>query len=224
MPISNYLVSYKKQWTIRQGSFIIFRMGRRKTYDRQNVIEKATHLFHRQGFNSTTTEDIIDAVGINKFSLYSEFPTNKDLFVDCLKYYYSFALTENFGLIEQPSANLNDIITLFEELPHRARQAGGKGCLLCNTAIEFSDQEEHLNPLLRKYFNRIQSAFKNSLCNAVKEKNISSKTDIVELASYLTTTVLGLMVSTRAKLPAANIKNTCALTVNYLRLIALKID
>ena len=47
--------------------------GRKKAFSEQGVIKCATELFMVKGFESTSTEDLLQAMNINKGSLYHSF-------------------------------------------------------------------------------------------------------------------------------------------------------
>ncbi|MEM7182109.1 MAG: TetR/AcrR family transcriptional regulator [Spirochaetota bacterium] len=194
-------------------------MGRQKKYNRQDIIKKATDLFHQYGFKPSGTKEIVEAVGINKFSLYAEFASNKVLFLECLEYYYSFALEESYATLEQESSDIESIILFFEKLPQRARNPQRRGCLLCNTAMEFSNRDEEINPILNKYFKRVHTSFQNALQNSIDKDLLLEEVDTNSIANYLTTTMVGIMGNNRAKLPAKQVADTCTHIIHFLRLL-----
>ena len=54
-------------------------MGRKKTYDPEEVRRKAMGLFWEKGFHNTSANDLSEQLGINKYSLYAEFDSKHDL-------------------------------------------------------------------------------------------------------------------------------------------------
>jgi TetR/AcrR family transcriptional repressor of nem operon len=183
-------------------------MGRKKLYDRQEIIEKATRHFHENGFNYSKTKDIVEAVGINKFSLYSEFKTNKELFIECLNFYYDKFFVLNFGLIDSDDADVDSIIEFFKWLPKKSNQKVRYGCFILNSAAEFADNDEEVNEIIDKYIGRIKKAFKNALARSIKDGSLNKKMDTTSVANYLTNNVIGIMISNRAKLPVKSINDT----------------
>ena len=63
-------------------------MSRQKAFDRDQVLLKAMLLFRDQGYESTSVQDLVDRMGINRFSLYATFGSKHDLFVETLEAYY----------------------------------------------------------------------------------------------------------------------------------------
>ncbi len=72
-------------------------MGRPKKFNPDLVLNKIMDFFHSKGFNATKTQEIIEHLGINKFSLYSEFGLNKELFDRARLRYYQGRFMKGFG-------------------------------------------------------------------------------------------------------------------------------
>ena len=60
-------------------------MPRNKTYNEEDVVEKALNVFWQNGYESTSMQMLEKAMGINKFSIYSSFESKHGLFLECLK-------------------------------------------------------------------------------------------------------------------------------------------
>ena len=48
-------------------------MSRHKEFDREDVLEKAMQVFWSQGYECTSVQDLVDAMGINRGSIYATF-------------------------------------------------------------------------------------------------------------------------------------------------------
>jgi TetR/AcrR family transcriptional regulator, copper-responsive repressor len=62
-------------------------MGRKKNFEREDVLEKSLNVFMKKGFADTSVQDLEKATGVNKSGLYSEFKDKEDLFASALKQY-----------------------------------------------------------------------------------------------------------------------------------------
>ncbi|MEM7541789.1 MAG: TetR/AcrR family transcriptional regulator [Pseudomonadota bacterium] len=124
-------------------------MGRTKSYDRDELIGQAMELFRDNGFAATSTQMLVDELGINRFSLYAEFGSKQALFYEALKRYNHDVIEVSFGLLEAPTASVGEIEALLTFYGTGGEgRALGRGCLLCNTAIEFGYQD----PEIVRYF------------------------------------------------------------------------
>ncbi|WP_456677935.1 TetR/AcrR family transcriptional regulator [Bradyrhizobium sp. RDM12] len=55
-------------------------MSRPREFDETEVMDKALELFWRQGYEGTSLNDLLDATGLTKSSLYAAFGSKEDLF------------------------------------------------------------------------------------------------------------------------------------------------
>ena len=51
-----------------------------KRYDRIELLDRAIELFRRQGFNGTSTAELVAELGVNRKSMYAEFGSKQELF------------------------------------------------------------------------------------------------------------------------------------------------
>ena len=192
-------------------------MGRKKGYDRQVLIAKAVEVFRDHGFAGTSTQMLLDALGVNRFSLYSEFGSKQQLFDEALARYDEDVVGRRFGPLEKPGAGLAEVVELLEF--YRSAAAGpanGRGCLLCNTAVEFGPDDPSGGGFVQRYFERLSSAFRAALTNARKEGVLARSADPEREASFLTASVLGLFVMLRAKAPPEVIDHAGRVAIRHV--------
>ena len=49
-----------------------------KGYKREDVLDRAIELFRRNGYSATSTAELVDALGINRKSMYAEFGSKQE--------------------------------------------------------------------------------------------------------------------------------------------------
>ena len=173
-------------------------MGRKKGYDRQELVETAMGVFHRRGFKGASTEILVKELAVNRNSVYAEFGSKEKLFSVALSEYDRQVVSHIFGPLESPDANLDDIEALYRSFLSTANDATGLGCLMCNTAAELGGSEPNLQPQVDRYFARLHNAFCNALAGAVRMKQIKCEIDVDDEAWSLTATCLGIFLMVRA--------------------------
>jgi TetR/AcrR family transcriptional repressor of nem operon len=175
-------------------------MSRAKQYDRIELLERAIELFRKQGFNGTSTAELVEELGVNRKSMYAEFGSKQGLFEAALERYDQFHLSRVLAAIESPDAGVDEIRQAFEayaaasEGPYR-----GLGCLMCNTAVERAALDPASGEFVAGYMERFTNGFASALGNAREAGKIASGTDIDQLAGFLTTSMIGIAASIRAK-------------------------
>ncbi|MFP5224034.1 MAG: TetR/AcrR family transcriptional regulator [Actinomycetota bacterium] len=192
-------------------------MGRKKGYDRESLIAKAMAVFRERGYAGTSTQALVDELGVNRNSLYSEFGSKEALFIEALRRYDNEVLSPRFGPLEQPTAGLSEVRNLLLHYREAADgQAAGLGCLLCNTAVEFADREPGDDRIVEAYFERLSGAFLAVLNNARRSGELLDDVDSEAEAGFLTAAVLGLFVMIRAKAPAAIVHGAVDSALSHL--------
>lgn len=192
-------------------------MGRKKGYDREALIAKAMEVFRDSGFTGTSAETLCEALGVNRFSIYAEFGSKQALFDAALQRYDAEAVERNFGPLEAPGAGLKEIRALLSFFGSaRKSPAWGRGCLLCNTAVEFGPEDPSGAGFVKRYFKRLSAAFESALTHALSEGDLHQSVDPRREAGFLTSSVLGMFVMLRAKAPASMIKGAAQSAIDYL--------
>ena len=181
-------------------------MSRTKRYDRTELLDRAVELFRRQGFNGTSTAELVAEFGVNRKSMYAEFGSKQQLFEATLEHYNKKHLTRVLAPLEAPDASLDGIRQAFygyasaSEGPFR-----GLGCLMCNTAVERGALDPGSERFVTAYLERITRAFRHALSNAQKGGELDLTVDLDEMAGFLTTALIGVAASIRAKAPPGQV-------------------
>lgn len=192
-------------------------MGRKKTYDRDDLIEKSMEMFRDHGFAGTSTQMLVDGLGINRYSLYAEFGDKQTLFDAALERYDDEVIGRSFGPLEAPGAGTAEIRALLEFYALATESpAWGRGCLLCNTAIEFGPHDPSGAGFVERYFERLSSAFHGALDNARSHGELHDSANPRDEAAFLTASVLGLFVMLRAQAPPRTIQNAARIAIEHL--------
>ena len=192
-------------------------MGRKKKYNRETLIEKAMEIFRDHGFAGTSTQMLVEGLGVNRFSLYTEFENKQKLFDAALERYNQKVVERNFGPIEAPDAGIEEVRSLLEFFASAINgPAAGRGCLLCNTAVEFGPEDPSGAGFVQQYFERLSKAFYKALNNAYSNGGLRNSVSLRKEADFFTASTLGLFVMIRAKAPPTIIKNAAKMAVEHL--------
>jgi len=183
-------------------------MGRKKSYDRDTLVAKAMDLFRVHGFAGTSTEMLVAHLEVNRYSIYAEFGSKQALFDAALGRYEHEIIEKSLTPLESPDAGLAEIQRLLEFYAAAARgPVSGKGCLLCNTAVEFGANDPSGAGFVQRYFDGLTSAFSAALHNAHQDGCLRRDLDLREEANFLTASFLGIFVMLRAKAAPEMIEN-----------------
>ncbi len=181
-------------------------MSRAKQYDRTELLDRAVELFRRQGFNGTSTAELVAEFGVNRKSMYAEFGSKQQLFEAALEHYNSKHLTGVLAPLEAPDASVDAIRQAFHDYASASEGPfRGLGCLMCNTAVERAALDPGSGRYVAAYLERLTRAFRHALSNAQQGGENTPTVDLDEMAGFLTTALIGMAASVRAKAPPAQL-------------------
>jgi AcrR family transcriptional regulator len=176
------------------GRYKIVGMARPRSFDVDDAIDRALHLFWSKGYEGTTLGDLTDALGVNRPSLYAAFGSKEDLFRRTLERY-----------TEGPGASLRAALEAktAREVAHRVMRfhadAAGlpnvpRGCLLVNGALACGAETDAIRATLIKKRREIEAALAARFERAKKQGDLPADARPAELARYVYTVCNGLSV------------------------------
>jgi len=119
---------------------------------KERVLEEATRLFHQKGFGATSINDVIEATGLKKGSLYFHF-NGKDALAFAIlekarEEFLKFIDSSLGG--QTPGKRLNNF---FQGVLERNRSTGFVGgCIFGNMALEMSDKDRRFAAFTEQVF------------------------------------------------------------------------
>ena len=173
-------------------------MGRPKQFDPDAAVGEAMEVFWRKGYAATTPQDLVEALGIGKGSLYNTFGSKHELFQRALRRYRDSQLDALTETLERPGpvkerlrAALRGLADMDLSDPTR------RGCMAVNTAAELAGVDREATDLVRRMLDRIEDAFRMLLEEGQRTNEIPREHDSAALASMLANTVVGMRVTSR---------------------------
>jgi TetR/AcrR family transcriptional regulator, transcriptional repressor for nem operon len=153
---------------------------------KEQLIEAAVETLHRQGFNATGVQSIVDAAGVPKGSFYNHFESKEALGVESLDRYWQGVL-RSLSILRDPEIppvpRLKGYFRSLDEILRKRKYLSG--CMIGNMATEMADQSslirEHLAMILAAWTRAIESCVKEAQADGSMRKDIDSKT----IASFL---------------------------------------
>ncbi|MBO2455033.1 TetR/AcrR family transcriptional regulator [Actinomadura barringtoniae] len=170
-------------------------MGRPKQFDPELAVEQAMQVFWRKGYASTTPQDLIDALGIGKGSLYNAFGSKHALFERALKRYRESQADALAELLARPGPvkeRLRTTLAFIAEM--NLGDPDRRGCLAVNTAAELASSDPQANDLVSRMFDRTEEAFRAVIEEGQRTGEISSERDAQAIGSLMLNTVVGLQL------------------------------
>jgi TetR/AcrR family transcriptional repressor of nem operon len=170
-------------------------MARQKKYIESEVIEKAMHLFWRNGYETTSVRMLEKEMGINQFSMYASFGNKQGVFIESIKCYQKKARVELIEKLKNSTNGTNAIKQYFYDFIEFSKELNNnKGCLLTNTINELGEQADpKIVSEIIEFATKVRVAFVEKL----KFDSLKNKEIIEEQANYLMVALQGLSVASK---------------------------
>lgn len=192
-------------------------MARPAEFDRDEVLERAMNQFWKTGYSATSVTDLVNATNLKPGSLYGAFNNKRDLFLSSLELYAQRSLKRISYTFEQHESPIQGIETFFTLLClDLEADEMGKSCLLVNSLLELSNEDDEIRALASEYLDAIEKCFVNALQQAQDLGEIDKEAELTHLAPFLMTSIWGLRVLS-SKQP--NKKTYQAVINNVLRVL-----
>lgn len=188
-----------------------------KQYDRIELLDRAIELFRVQGYSDTSTAELVAELGVNRKSMYAEFGSKQGLFEAALERYGQEHLSNVLAPIEAPEAGLDAIRGAFDSYAEASDGwVRGRGCLMCNTAVERAALDPGAARHVAAYLDRLTKAFRHALENGRQSGELGSGADLDELAAFFTMALIGVVACIRAKAEPEEVRAACRVATSVL--------
>jgi TetR/AcrR family transcriptional repressor of nem operon len=173
-------------------------MARPLGYDPQKALERATQVFWARGFENSSLDDLCEATGLNRSSLYSAFGGKRDLYLAALARYEEGSVARIEAAFE--GRNVRDALKSFLAglVDVIVAGPGRRGCFIGNCAAEMARLDRGAAARVRTSLERIESAFYRALDKASKRGELRGDTDARALAKFFTAAIQGLRLVGKA--------------------------
>ena len=190
-------------------------VGRPKEFDTEHALEKAMEVFWAQGYEATSVQDLLDAMGINRGSMYDTFGDKHALFSAAIDHYgrtVTRCLEQTLTGPGSPLANIRKVLS--QTAPSRDGKC--RGCMTTNAIVELAPHDPEVAETSRCLLRRIEKAFRCAVERAVEAAELPRRADTRAMARFLTSTLQGLVVMGKASAGRAVIRDTVDVAISAL--------
>ncbi|GAB0105750.1 TetR/AcrR family transcriptional regulator [Nocardia sp. JMUB6875] len=171
-------------------------MARPKQFDEERAVDAAMRAFWTAGYEGTSTQDLCEATGLGRSSIYNTFSSKKDLFERALRRYMADKNAGTFAILDGPGSAKEKLRALLWQVIE-APEEDPLGCLVVNATVEMGPRDEEVARLLRVDQERRLSALTAAISAGQRDGDIDKRRDATELAHFVIATIGGMRVAAR---------------------------
>ncbi|GHE92806.1 TetR family transcriptional regulator [Streptomyces spiralis] len=179
------------------------RTGRPREFDKEQTLERALELFWSRGYGATSIQDLVDALGVERGSLYAAFGDKRRFYLEAVRLYWE--VYERHLITALDTSPL--LPALREILTHPARldelisdRGVPQGCLVGNTTAELVPQDSEATKIVTRSYRRFTDILAGALRRAQAAGEVTDTHPPEAQAQLLLYVVQGLSLVSRAGL------------------------
>ena len=172
--------------------------GRPKTFDETEALTAAMHYFWEHGYDNTSLDNLLKAMGIKKSSFYATFKSKEEVFSRCLALYREDLYKQVKALKEQVGPKKAMLMLTDMTIKELEETGNVKGCLLINSGKECFNRYTDLSHQIKIELNFIQDLFVEFVKEAQELGEITSSKDAHVISGRYMNTLNGLVVTIQA--------------------------
>jgi TetR/AcrR family transcriptional repressor of nem operon len=165
------------------------------TETRNRIIVKAAALFNRKGFEGCSMQNIVEAVGLEKGSLYGHFPNKEALAIAAFEYAWKETSSARLARMDTVTNSIEKLKLHVSHLVSLPQFPGG--CPLINTIVDSDDGNPALKKLARDALRQWRLYLQNVVAEGQARKEIRTGVEPEDVAALLISLFEGAMVLDR---------------------------
>ena len=192
-------------------------MARTRSFDEDEVLDRAMALFWRKGFEATSIEELVSVSGINRASMYAAFGDKRRLFLAVLDHYLTRVNAERLAILSQGGSATAAIAGFFGTIIAAATGPDRHlGCLITNTLTEVAPTDPEIAAKLQSSLQRIETAFAETIRRGQDMGEIAPGKDASALARFFVGIAQGLRVLARSGTAEPTLRDIVATALTML--------
>ncbi len=177
-------------------------MGRAKQFDEDEALDAAMHLFWEKGYSATSLQDLEQATGLKRTSIYNTFGNKRSIFQKTLAL-YGLQVEEMLATTLQGAPTcrqamaswINAVIDM-----HFNEETPG-GCLMILSVLEGGQHDQQTKDMASALFHRERDMIQARLQRGVKEGELPRDFACQAVAGAISAATSGIMVLAVANYP-----------------------
>ncbi|WP_437071711.1 TetR/AcrR family transcriptional regulator [Streptomyces sp. enrichment culture] len=170
-------------------------MARIREFDTEKAVEAAMNAFRLNGYDGTSIQDLVDATGVGRGSLYAAFGNKEGLYLAAMDRYrecYALPLVELLRGGAPGRELLREV--LVAAVDEIVCDGSRRACLIVGAAVGRIAHDPQVSAHVQSTSEMLEDALAQVVAEAQADGQFSEKNDARTLARYLVMTMHGLRV------------------------------
>lgn len=192
-------------------------MARPREFDVDTALERALQVFWAKGYEAASLDDLCEATGLGRSSLYAAFGDKHGLLLRTLDRYEEQGLARIRAALARPVPVGKAIAGFIDDLIDGIIAGPGRrGCFVGNCAAELARHDREAAKRVRRSMGKVEAMFRAALFRARERGELASGADVDALARFLVAGIQGLRLVGKANPDRAALKDIASVILRCL--------
>ena len=180
-------------------------------------MQKAKDVFTEKGYNGTSMDDLVQATGLSRSSIYDTFGDKHGLFLKTLDQYRCAQLSDLKQLQAKTDSPKKKIRVIFDYVvKDMLSDEDRKGCMLVNASMEMSCVDKEIARAALENMEEMEEQFSRLIKEGQAKGEIAKKASPKALARYLYSNLMGLRIVGKSRPDADALRETVKVILSML--------
>ena len=171
-----------------------------KRFNIEETLTRAMQTFWSHGYEATSMQDLVNATGVNRASLYATYGDKRELFLTALKKYDREIRGRMLTELSNTTNPSQAIAAVFDKFIDQTRAVQENwGCFLVNTALELAPHDSDIAGMVNTAQDEIEAFFLTMIRKGQETGEFDSEADAEQLAHQVLASLLGMLVMIRSR-------------------------
>lgn len=187
-------------------------MARPKEFDAEQALDAAIGVFREHGYEGSSAQMLIDAMGIGRQSLYDTFGDKWQLYRLALDRNAASEQSAHLGALRRGPRALDGIRAMLEHVVQTAAQP----CLGVSATCEFGQSRADLLEMRARYGRALQAAIGARVREAQEEGDVPASLDPGAISEFLMASIASIRITGRGGAEPAALSRLAEFTLRAL--------
>lgn len=173
-------------------------MGRPREFDMDQALSSAMSAFWDHGYEATSVSDLMEAMNLQKGSIYKAFGDKHGLYIASLKHYLDQAYQSDREALEGADDPKEAIKNwLLNDVVPCCKQSFKRGCLMINAISELSYKDKDVEKITKDHLNKLTMLLVEVIQQGQAKKHFRKDINATEIAKLIVVNLIGMITLTK---------------------------
>jgi TetR/AcrR family transcriptional repressor of nem operon len=192
-------------------------MARPKEFENETALEKAIEVFSSKGYEGTSTDELLQVMGISRQSMYNTFGDKRRLYLEALQRYTARSVSDQIRVLSSPVSAIKGVEALMDYAVSQSAADPEPKCMGISAICEFGRSDPDVTMITEMAGKTLMSAFERRIAEAKAAGNVGKGVTPQIAAQFLNATLAGLKIAARAGAPEETLRGIARMALRGLK-------